>query len=87
METIVRGVSSQGHFWDLSEIILSKINDRNHDSYANFMSSNPMVSKYKGINVTRDSLYIKIVNVNLLFVSKLPLCEMEKRRENMGLLP
>ena len=51
------------------------------------MSSNPMVSKYKGINVTRDSLYIKIVNVNLLFVSKLPLCEMEKRRENMGLLP
>ena len=31
METIASGVSSQGHFWDLIEIILSKINDRSHD--------------------------------------------------------
>ena len=31
METIASGVSSQGYFWDLIEIILSKINDRSHD--------------------------------------------------------
>ena len=42
METIASGVSSQGHFWDLSEIVLSTINYRYHNCYAKFMSSNPM---------------------------------------------
>ena len=45
-------VLSYRHFWDLSEIISSKINDRNHDSYTNSMFSNTMIVKYKRINVT-----------------------------------
>ena len=50
-DTIASGASSTGHFWDLSETLLSKINDREHESYSNFMSSNPMIAKYKGVNV------------------------------------
>ncbi len=45
------GASSKGHFWELSEILMSKINQHDHDSYANYMSSNPLIAKYRGINV------------------------------------
>ncbi len=45
------GASSMGHFWDLSEILMSKISNQDHDSYANYMSSNPMIAKYRGINI------------------------------------
>ncbi len=53
-DTIESGASSLGHFWDLSEILLSKISDREHESYANFMSANPMIANYRGINVKSD---------------------------------
>ena len=58
-ELISSGTSSLGHFWDLSEILLSKINDHNHDVYAQFMSDNPKIAKYKGINVRLDSSNLK----------------------------
>ena len=48
--TIASGESSQGHFWELSEILISKINNCNHDSYAEYMSANPSLAKFKGIN-------------------------------------
>ena len=51
LDTIDSGDPSHGHFWDLSEILLSKINNCNHDSYENFMSTNPKIAKYKGVNV------------------------------------
>ena len=51
-ELIASGASSTGHFWDLSETLLSKINSCEHDSYANFMSSNPLIAKHRGINVS-----------------------------------
>ena len=54
-DTIASGASSTGHFWDLSETLLSKINDREHESYAQSMSSNPMIAKYRGVNVLTDS--------------------------------
>ena len=54
-DTIASGALSMGNFWDLSETLLSKINDRDHESFAQFMSSNPMIAKYKGINVRADS--------------------------------
>ena len=53
--TIASGASFTGHFWDLSETLLSKINDSEHESYAQFMSSNPMIAKYRGVNVRTDS--------------------------------
>ena len=37
------------YFWDLSEILLSKVNNYNHDSYENCMSTNPKIAKYKGV--------------------------------------
>ena len=51
LDTIYSGVPSHGHFCDLSEIFQSKINNCNHDSYENFMSTNPKIAKYKGVNV------------------------------------
>ena len=52
LETIASGASSLGHFLELSGMILSKINNREHESYAEFMSSNPAIAKYRGVNVT-----------------------------------
>ena len=49
-DTIASGASSLGHFWELSEILLSKISD-DHHVYADFMSANPIVARIKGINV------------------------------------
>ena len=49
--TIASGSPSLGHFWELSEILISKINNRcNHDLYAEYMSANPSLAKLKGIN-------------------------------------
>ena len=45
----VSGVSSHGHFWELSEILLSKIDNDNHDQYTEFMINNPLIAKFKGI--------------------------------------
>ncbi len=50
-DTIASKASSLGHFWDLSEILLSKIKDHDHDAYAKFMSNNPLIAKYKGVNI------------------------------------
>ena len=50
--TVGSGASSQDHFWDISDILFSKINNCDHESYENFMSDNPIIAKYKGINVT-----------------------------------
>ena len=52
LDTIESGVSSNGHFWELSDILLSKIDKCDHDSYESFMSENPIIAKYKGVNVT-----------------------------------
>ena len=51
-ETVSSGVSSHGHFWELSEILLSKIDNDNHDQCAEFMMNNPVIAKFKGINVS-----------------------------------
>ena len=51
-ETVSSGVSSHGHFWELSEILLSKIDNDNHDQCAEFMINNPVIAKFKGINVS-----------------------------------
>ena len=52
LDTIASGASSLGHFWELSGMIISRINSREHDSYAEFMTSNPAIAKYRGVNVT-----------------------------------
>ena len=51
-ETVSSGVSSHGHFWELSEILLSKIDNDNHDQCAEFMINNPAIAKFKGINIS-----------------------------------
>ncbi len=43
------GRPSSGHYWELSEILFSKINDSNHDSYASFMIENPEIAKRRGL--------------------------------------
>ena len=50
VSAMASGESSRGHFWELSEILISKINNCNHDSYAEYMSANPSLAKFKGIN-------------------------------------
>ena len=45
-----RGVSV-GHYWELSEMLISKINDSNHSAYAEFMLANPRIAKMKNINI------------------------------------
>ena len=50
-DTVASGASSTGHFWDLSTMLLGKINDCGRESYSQFMLSNPMIAKYKGVNV------------------------------------
>ena len=47
---LMKGISA-GHYWELSDNLLSKINDSNHDSYEQFMLANPRVAKMKNINV------------------------------------
>ena len=42
---------TQGHYWELSSMLLSKINNESHDSYVNYMSSNPIIAKIKKINL------------------------------------
>ena len=42
---------SVGHYWELSEILISKINNSNHSTYAEFMLANPRIAKMKNINV------------------------------------
>ena len=51
-EAINSGSSSTGHYWELSDILLSKISG-DHDAYADFMCANPMVAKYKGVNINQ----------------------------------
>ena len=50
--TIASGAPSLGHFWELSEILILKIdNSCDHASYAEYMSANPSLAKVKGINI------------------------------------
>ena len=51
-ETVSSGVSSHGYFWELSETLLSKIDNDNHDQCVEFMINNPVIAKFKGINVS-----------------------------------
>ena len=46
-----RGVST-GHFWELSDMLLMKINNSHRDSYEKFMIDNPMIAKFKKVNIT-----------------------------------
>ena len=39
-----------GNYWELSNEIFNRINDSNHDSYVNFMLTNPAIAKLKKIN-------------------------------------
>ena len=50
-ENLRKNVSS-GHYWELSSMLLSKINDTNHDSYVEFMMKNPVIAKIKNVNVS-----------------------------------
>ena len=47
----LRNDVSSSHYWELSSMLLSKINDTNHDSYVDFMMENPAVAKIKNVNV------------------------------------
>ena len=49
-DTIASGVSSLGHFWELSEILLCKVNS-DHQAHSDLMSANPTLAKYKGIDI------------------------------------
>ena len=40
-----RTVNSTGHYWELSEILLSKLNQHNRDNYVSFMSENPSTAR------------------------------------------
>ena len=40
-----------GHFGELSEMILNRINDSCRDSYVDFMLENPIIAKRKNINI------------------------------------
>ena len=54
-KTIASGAPSCGHYWELSDMLISKINDSaNHDSYANYMSANPSFARFKGVNVNPE---------------------------------
>ena len=43
---------TMGNYWELSDILLSKINDINRDSYTDFMKNNPQIAKIKKINIS-----------------------------------
>ena len=42
---------TQGHFWELGSMLLSKITNESHDSYVDYMISNPIIAKHKKINL------------------------------------
>ena len=42
---------TKGHYWELSDILLDKINDSTRDTYVNFMINNPVIAKIKKINI------------------------------------
>ena len=52
LDHLKKGISSGGHYWELSEILISKISDCNRDSYTQFMLSNPGIAKNRNINIT-----------------------------------
>ena len=41
-----------GHYWELSEEVFCRIDDRNRDSYVSFMIDNPYIAKRRNINVS-----------------------------------
>ncbi len=49
--SINSGNSSSGQFWELSEILLAKINVDNRESYVDFMLNNPDIAKSRKVNV------------------------------------
>ena len=44
------GRPSSGQYWELSETLLSKISESNHDLYVDFMIANPNIANRRGIN-------------------------------------
>ena len=46
-----KNYSTTGHYWDLSNEIFNRINNRNHSQYATFLRSNPQVAKARKINI------------------------------------
>ena len=42
---------SAGNYWELSEEIFNRIDDRSRDSYVNFMVDNPYIAKKKNVNI------------------------------------
>ena len=51
LESITKGDQCDGNFWDLSVLLLSKINDCNRDDYVTFMIENPEIARIKKVNV------------------------------------
>ena len=43
--------SSVGNYWELSEEIFNRIDDRSRESYVSFMIDNPYIAKKKNINI------------------------------------
>ena len=46
-----KNYSTTGHYWDLSNEIFNRINNRNHSQYATFLRNNPQVAKARKINI------------------------------------
>ena len=40
-----------GNYWELSDLLLTRINDTNREAYTDFMKSNPEIAKIKKVNV------------------------------------
>ena len=51
-------MSPSGHYWELTDILLSKLNDNKNDLYVDYMIANPKTAKRRGINVQN----IKMLN-------------------------
>ena len=49
-DSLRKGVT-QGHFWELSDQLHSKIDDSSRDSYVQFMSDHPRIAKLRKINI------------------------------------
>ena len=51
VSVVASGRPSSGQFWELSETLLSKISESNHDLYVDFMIANPKIANIRGLIV------------------------------------
>ena len=49
--SIKKSMNNIINYWDLSQEIFNRINSSSRESYESFMTENPHIAKYKGINV------------------------------------